>query len=292
MRKAGVVTSEQASRKLSAAFYAKGIEAQVYEEQGTFTFWVLDDDQLNDGKALFELLANDPDNEIFHTKMPAPAKEKPDPLEKKRGINRARHVDVRSEVFGRTNISGMHVTVFLIIASVMLTMASNIPSATGLVRSLYFSEYMGRSFPEILSGQIWRIFTPIFLHGGFLHLLFNMMWLWQLGGTIERIEKPWYFAALVLILAALCNTAQYLVSGPLFIGMSGVVYGLLGYIWIMSMYQPRSQYFISQGTIMFMMIWLVICLLGIIPNVANTQHVAGAVLGSSWGYLRARLFNR
>jgi GlpG protein len=288
MRKAGILTSKDEAQKLTSAFFAHGIEAQVHEESGNYTFWVVEDDRMDEARSLFSLLASDPENQIFRTKVPVAPKEKPTNLEKKAGMNRARHIDVRHEVFGRANVSGMYVTIFLIVISVLLTAVANMPSAVGFVRSLYFSEYMGRSFPEILGGQVWRIITPIFLHGGFLHLLFNMMWLYQLGGTIERLEKSWYLTALIFGLAALCNTAQYLVSGPLFIGMSGVVYGLLGYVWLMSMYQPRGQYFISQGTITFMMIWLVVCLVGIIPNVANTQHVAGMVLGSAWGWIRAK----
>lgn len=292
MRKAGVLTSKEEAQKLSGAFYARGIEAQVHEEGGAFTFWVIEDERMDEAKQLFSLLQTNPSHEIFQTKVPAAPKEKPTNLEKKAGMNRARNIDVRSEIFGRASVSGLHVTLFLIVTSVLLTAVANMPATVGFVRKLYFSEFMGRSFPEILNGQVWRVVTPIFLHGGVLHLLFNMMWLYQLGGTIERLERPWYLALLVFGLAALCNTAQYLVSGPAFIGMSGVVYGLLGYVWLMSMYQPRGQYFISQGTVTFMMIWLVVCLVGIIPNVANTQHVAGMVLGSAWGFIRAKMAQR
>jgi GlpG protein len=70
-------------------------------------------------------------------------------------------------------------------------------------------------------------------------------------------------------------------------GMSGVVYGLLGYIWMMSKYKAGTQYGLPQQTVGFMLIWLVICLIGLIPNVANTQHVVGLLLGVTWGFLRS-----
>jgi len=294
MRKAGTVSSSDQAQKLTSAFYANNIDAQVHEEAGTFTFWVTDEDQLDEAKGLFALLNTNPDDSVFKTKTPVVSTEKDasDRLAQKANQNRARNIDVRSEVFGRSNLTNLHVTIFLIVTSVLLTLISNHPSATGFVRSLYFSEYMGNSFFEITKGEFWRLLTPIFLHGGALHLFFNMLWLYQLGGAIERLEKPWFLVMMVVTIGIICNTAQYLISGPNFIGMSGVVYGLLGYTWMMGTYQNRSRYFISQGTVTFMMIWLVICLVGIIPNVANTQHIAGMIIGSAWGYLRAQMLNK
>lgn len=292
MRKAGVATSKDNAQKLTNAFYANQIEAQVHEEGGAFTFWVVDDDQLDAARDLFHLLENQPDDAVFKTKNIAVALPK-DPAEvfaEKAKKSRARNIDVRREVFGQSDFSKLYVTIFLIATSVLLTLASESPAVGKVLQSLlFYSKYMGNSFPEIRDGQLWRIITPIFLHGGMLHLFFNMLWLYQLGGAIEKIEKPWYLAALVFGLGAVCNTAQYLISGPFFLGMSGVVYGLLGYTWMMGMYQPRSRYFISQGTVSFMMIWLVLCLIGIIPNVANTQHIAGMIAGTAFGFIRAKL---
>jgi GlpG protein len=92
---------------------------------------------------------------------------------------------------------------------------------------------------------------------------------------------------MVLVLAILCNTGQYIVSGPLFVGMSGVVYGLLGYIWMMTQFQVPTLYILSPQTVMFMLIWLGLCLVGIIPNVANTEHVVGLLIGVAWGFVRS-----
>lgn len=292
MRKAGVATSKDNAQKLTNAFYANNIEAQVHEEHGVFTFWVVDDNQLEAARDIFLLLEEHPDDPAFKTKAIAavPAKPTSDIFTDKVKKNRSRNVDVRREVFGQSNFSGLPVTIFLIAASVLLTLASENPAIGKVIRSLlFYSKFMGNSFPEIRDGEIWRIITPIFLHGGMLHLFFNMLWLYQLGGAIEKLEKPWYLAAIVFGLGAVCNTAQYLISGPNFLGMSGVVYGLLGYTWMMGMYQPRSRYFISQGTVSFMMVWLVLCLVGVIPNVANTQHIAGMIAGSAFGFSRAKL---
>jgi len=165
-------------------------------------------------------------------------------------------------------------------------MLTNSVAMADAVRFLYFSEFYGQHFPEITSGQLWRLITPIFIHSGLLHLAFNMMWLFQLGGMMERLEGKRTLLVMLLTLATLCNVAQYLVSGPLFGGMSGVIYGLLGYIWMMTRYSSKS-YNLQQQTVVFMVIWMVVCLVGLVPNVANTQHVVGFVSGILFGFLRS-----
>ena len=110
-----------------------------------------------------------------------------------------------------------------------------------------------------------------------------MLWLYQLGGQIETQESSRYVAIMVLVFASICNTAQYIVSGPLFVGMSGVVYGLLGYIWMMTLPGGNTIYSVGANGEMFMLLWLGLCLVGIIPHVANTEHVVGILLGVAWG---------
>jgi len=168
-----------------------------------------------------------------------------------------------------------------------VTLLAHVPALAPMLSKLYFSASLGKAFPEIRAGQVWRVVTPIFLHGGLLHLLFNMIWLYQLGGQIEAQESSRYVAVMMLVFASICNTAQYIVSGPLFVGMSGVVYGLLGYIWMMTRFQVGMRYMLSEQTVMFMLLWLGLCLVGIIPHVANTEHVVGLLLGVAWGFVRS-----
>jgi GlpG protein len=182
----------------------------------------------------------------------------------------------------------MPVTIALIALSILATLASGLPGLGGLTRLLYFSEYLGGNFPEIVHGQIWRLVTPIFLHGGIWHLLFNMMWIYQLGGAMEIHEGSRFLLLFTVLISILVNSAEYLATGPLFIGMSGVVYAMLGYAWIMSRHQYNSPYELGPGTTFIMMAWLVLCLVGVIPGVANTQHVIGLLLGGLLGLYRSR----
>jgi rhomboid protease GlpG len=201
--------------------------------------------------------------------------------------DRAQYIDVRTEIFRRRGLSRVPVTCFFIGVSVAVTLLAHMPALTPVISKLYFSAYLGKAFPEIRAGEVWRLVTPIFLHGGLLHLLFNMLWLYQLGSQIETQESSRSITVMVLVFASICNTAQYLVSGPLFVGMSGVVYGLLGYIWMVTRFQVGTRYMLSEQTVMFMLLWLGVCLVGIIPHVANTEHVVGLLLGVAWGFVQA-----
>ena len=127
----------------------------------------------------------------------------------------------------------------------------------------------------------------MFIHFGIAHLLFNMLWLLDLGTMIERRQGTLILSTLVLVLAALSNLGQYLWVGPDFGGMSGVVYGLLGYIWLRGKFDPGSGLFLNSSTVTMAVAWYVLCLVGVIPHVANAAHSVGFGVGIVWGYVSA-----
>jgi len=102
----------------------------------------------------------------------------------------------------------------------------------------------------------------------------------------------------MLVSAVASNWSQYLWNGPsLFGGMSGVLYALLGYIWIRNLLRPDPALAVAPGIIAFMLGWLVLCMTGIVDffmrgSIANAAHVsglaAGMVLGAVFGLLGDR----
>jgi len=140
---------------------------------------------------------------------------------------------------------------------------------------------------DIAQGQVWRTFTPIFLHFGVLHVVFNMMWLWQFGLLIESRFRSWPFLALVLFTALLSNVAQAFVSGPNFGGMSGVNYGLFGFLLARSKLHPNPGFVIHPQTAAMLLIWLVVCFTGMMGPVANTAHLVGFASGGLVGMVNA-----
>ncbi len=134
-------------------------------------------------------------------------------------------------------------------------------------------------FEDILSGELWRLWTPMFLHFGFVHILFNMLWLKDLGKLLEHFHGRGFLLIFVLLTGMLSNTAQYVVNGPFFGGMSGVVYAMLGFIWTSKKLNPDTPYGLPKTEVVMMIVWFFLCAFGIIPQVANMAHAMGLSSG-------------
>jgi GlpG protein len=101
----------------------------------------------------------------------------------------------------------------------------------------------------------------------------------------------WRFLALVLVTAIISNTAQYFLAkvgwdggpvfkaSPQFGGMSGVLYGLFGYMWMKTLYDPELGLSLSPRTVIAMIAWLFLCMTGVAGPIANTAHVVGLIVG-------------
>ena len=149
---------------------------------------------------------------------------------------------------------------------------------------------------SIISGQVWRFLSPVFLHFGWMHLIFNLMWVWYFGKQIERLQGSRMMLVLLLVAGIGSNLAQYMTGTVLFGGMSGVVYALLGHVWLMARRVPGSGFFVPQMLVVFMLGWMIFTMTdvaGIVGfgNVANEAHLGGLLvgLGSGWYYSSRRL---
>jgi GlpG protein len=154
-------------------------------------------------------------------------------------------------------------------------------------------DYLGFFSVEdaLAAGQWWRLFTPMLLHFGVLHLAMNAMWYWELGRRIELRQGGWMLLGLTLVFGLVSNVAQYVFGGPaIFGGLSGVLYGLLGHCWLFQMLAPNPVYRLPRGVVAMMLIWLLICLSGLIDllgfgSIANAAHVGGLGIGCATGIL-------
>lgn len=148
------------------------------------------------------------------------------------------------------------------------------------------------------SGQYWRLVTPAFLHFGIFHVAFNGLWVWEFGRRIEAVAGSSHLLMVMLVSAVASNWSQYLWNGPsLFGGMSGVLYALLGYIWIRNLLRPDPALAVPPGIIAFMLGWLVLCMTGIVDffmrgSIANAAHVSGLAAGMVLGAVFALLGDR
>ncbi|MBW7472512.1 rhomboid family intramembrane serine protease [Marinobacter sp. F4218] len=134
----------------------------------------------------------------------------------------------------------------------------------------------------LAGGQVWRLLTPDFLHFSWTHIIFNAVMLWFLGSQIEWFDGRGRLIVLFLGTSIFSNGLQYLVSGPLFGGLSGVVYGILGYCWLSQRKVPRFHF--PPALVTFAVVWMVI---GFTPfteflglgRMANEAHLGGFVSG-------------
>lgn len=158
-------------------------------------------------------------------------------------------------------------------------------------------------FSSIKQGEIWRLVSPVLLHGNFIHLFFNMLCLWVLGQQVEERIGITRYISLTLLLAVITNTAQYLMTGPLFVGYSGILTGLISFIWTRQKVAPWEGYTLSSTAVLFSMIFIGIMItLQIISfalyrfqinyplNIANTAHIVGILFG--FIFAKIPLFHR
>ncbi|MBN1915272.1 MAG: rhomboid family intramembrane serine protease [Parachlamydiales bacterium] len=153
--------------------------------------------------------------------------------------------------------------------------------------------FQGKLFEKIREGQVWRLFTPCILHTTVLHILFNMIWLWILGKQVEeRLSKSKY-VVLTLVVGIISNIAQYIMSGPYFLGYSGIIMGLAGFIWSRQKVAPWEGYPLQKGVFLFLAFYvLAILALQIFsliltlvssstlnPPIANSAHIVGFIAG-------------
>jgi len=147
--------------------------------------------------------------------------------------------------------------------------------------------HLRSAIPALLAltrtGEIWRFMTPAFIHLSLIHIAMNMMAFRNLGCGVEYIRGTGRYLMLCLILAVTSSAVQFLWDGPGFGGMSGVLFGLVGYIWIKGKTRPQQPLSLSSRGIVFALFWLILCMTGALGNIANGAHVGGFLVGMLCG---------
>lgn len=146
----------------------------------------------------------------------------------------------------------------------------------------------------IRRGEIWRLLTCVLPHGDILHLAFNVYWLWTFGGLIERVYGHLRTALLISLLAVVSSALEFaFASGG--IGLSGVGYGLFGFLWVLSRHDDRFRGAIDQQTVVLFVGWFFFCVATTVMNVmpvGNIAHAGGMMIGSLAGFAVSLLARR
>lgn len=295
MRLIGHLPSEANASTFSDYLYVQGITNEVEAENDTWAVWIHSEDELEKAKDMLAGFLGNPTDPKFR-KEAGQARE----LKLKAAANEAA-VDARvldrTKVFRSTTpygvgpltavLIGLCLTVHILriggydanvhreLLMTAIEIENNVPRAAG-------------GLPEILQGEFWRLFTPALVHGNWLHLLLNLMWLLDLGSMIEGRQSTGRLGLLAVVIAIASNLGQFWFAGPFFYGMSGVVYGLLGYVWMKGKFDPSSGLYLHPHTVAMMLIWFAVCFTNVVGPVANVAHAVGLGLGVLWGYLASR----
>jgi len=285
-----------------------GIENSVEQGASGWSVWVSDDDRIDAAKHELEQFLSDPTNPRYTSAERSAAKLRNQ--QAKAARRRAENfVDVRTQ-WARSASAFKPVTTALIamccIVGLVTLLGHRPERLSGLrisardiepviKRGLIWGYYWPVSeLSEIREGQAWRLLTPILIHYGIFHLLFNMFWLRDLGFMIEGQKGPWWLAILVLVIGIPSNLAQYMMAGPWFGGMSGVVYGLFGYVWMKGKYSPHEGMALHPHTVFYMVAWFALCFTGWVGSIANSAHAVGLLMGMAIGiasHLRRKILS-
>jgi len=296
MRLIGHLVEETAARSFADYLYVQGIQNEIEHEKGSgFGVWISEEDQVQRASELLKEFRANPNDPKYQATSKS-ASEKREQADKdqeayRRRLRNRRHLfrPVSPYAFGP-------LTFAMIVASVAVFVWSRFGSDPQPIQSLFIQPYGLDSEPikslaAVRHGEVWRLFTPMFIHWTWLHIIFNMLWLRDLGSMIEARQSTLQLFFLVFVVAGLSNVAQFFVSGPAFGGMSGVVYGLLGYIWIRGKFDPASGLYLHSSTVTMMLVWFFLCIGSnffpspFMPGIANTAHAVGLGVGMAWGYL-------
>ena len=199
MRQVGQFDQEKLALKFWSYLKHLEIDASLEEgdESGTWTIWVVDEDKLNVAIEEFEQLNNPEDAKYLTTNPSNSRKEKDDA---KKATDRYKTINLRDKWSSSRSGTGTF-TLALIITSVAVFLLSGMGENTEIIGKFFISEKLNGELSEFKDGEIWRVITPIFIHGSskfslifnLMHIVFNMYLLREFGSQIESLKGPKFF---------------------------------------------------------------------------------------------------
>jgi len=203
-------------------------------------------------------------------------------------------------------LKNLHIPIILV--AIIIALLSNFGSLIAVIEPLTFTQIiisnqgyvsvMNFDQTYLVDNQWWRAITPMFIHFSFAHLAFNCLWIYILGEKIENIDGSFIFVILVIFSAIFSNCLQYFYTeSSLFGGLSGVIYGLLGFCMIIEFDTEYDRYALPPGLYMFMIVWLILGFVGVLDlfgfgSVANFAHLGGLISGIIFAMIYKNIFKR
>ena len=306
MRCLGEIDGRKRAETFVAYLLTENISTQIEcldAARDRWEIWIREEDQLGAANAkLVEYQSNPQD-----PKFAAAVQKAGENLAQKEKSRQHAAKNIRKlNTASRSNFSGPlpPLTLTLLILSIAVSLISSFGSpkptndyGQAVVEQLSFvtqSDFVrsnGDPAASLKRGQVWRAITPIFLHLGMLHLAMNMFVLVSFGKMVERWLGTPRYALFILLLAVGPNLLQglspeWMEGSPFFGGMSGVLYGFFGYVWVRSSMNPTLGVSIPFPIAVIFVGLIVLGLSGVFPDwqLAHLCHLGGLLIGSAMGF--------
>jgi len=177
---------------------------------------------------------------------------------------------------------GICVLVYLLQAGTSYFLKVDIPAALGVKENNL-----------IMQGQVWRLFTPIFLHGSILHIGFNMYALFYIGPALERFYGRWRYLGLFILSGFAGNVISFMFSQYQSLGSSTSIFGLLGAEGVL-IYQNREIFgnTARRALSQVVIIAVVNLIIGLTPGIDNWGHIGGLIGGTLFAWFGGPILHK
>lgn len=140
--------------------------------------------------------------------------------------------------------------------------------------------------------ELWRYVTHAFVHLSNVHIIANLAWFWLFGRVIQRYLGGLKLFLIFLISAVVSGVVQNYFSGPDFFGLSGVVYAVLGYVFVLDKLN-NNAFNLPEGFFTMLLVGLAFGFVSPLFDIyiGNAAHISGFIVGIIWGFIDSKIYS-
>lgn len=171
------------------------------------------------------------------------------------------------------------VTYAIIAINILYFLVSAVLSGSLFDININVLVFLGAKYNHgIQNGQLYRLVTCMFLHGGFVHIALNMYALYAIGPLVEKIFGRWKFLIIYFVSGIVSSLLSFLLSDSISVGASGAIFGLLGACLVFALKNKNKigKSFLSN----IVSVIFINVIIGLsMPNIDNFGHFGGLIGG-------------